>query len=213
VLTAPISGIVSQRLAQPGERVGIDARVVEIVDLSRLELEAPLAASDSLQVRVGQTARLKFEGRAEEIAATVSRINPSASSNSRSVLVYLGIASAPNLPGLRQGLFAQGTLDTSVETALAAPLSAVRTDKPQPYMQLVSNGRIVHQTVELGGKGEALGQTMIALKNVALGAVITRAGAGNLRENTRVNLLADKAEKPTKAATPSASQATPPASQ
>jgi membrane fusion protein, multidrug efflux system len=185
VLTAPISGIVSQRLAQPGERVGIDARVVEIVDLSRLELEAPLAASDSLQVRVGQTARLKLEGRSEEIAATVSRINPSASSSSRSVLVYLNVTA---LPGLRQGLFAQGTLDTAKETVLAVPLSAVRTDKPQPYVQIVSNGRISHQNVELGGKGEALGQTMVALKNIASGTIITRASAGNLRENTKVVL-------------------------
>lgn len=189
VLTAPISGIVSQRMAQPGERVGIDARVVEIVDVSRLELEAQLSASDSVQVRVGQTARLKLEGRAEEIAATVSRINPSASSSSRSVLVYLNVAS---LPGLRQGLFAQGMLDTVKESALAAPLSAVRTDKPQPYVQLIENGRIVHKTVETGGRGEANGITMVALKNIALGAVLTPASAGNLRENTLVNLPGNK---------------------
>jgi membrane fusion protein, multidrug efflux system len=183
VLTSPISGIVSQRMAQPGERVGIDARVVEIVDLSRLELEAQLAAADSLQVRVGQTARLKMEGRNEEIAATVSRINPSASASSRSVLVYLSVAP---LPGLRQGLFAQGTLDTVKETVLAAPLSAVRTDKPLPYVQLIKDGRIAHQNVELAGRGEAQGQTMVALKNIASGAIITRASAGNIRENTKV---------------------------
>jgi membrane fusion protein, multidrug efflux system len=206
VLTAPISGIVSQRLAQPGERVGIDARVVEIVDLSRLELEAPLAASDSLQVRVGQTARLKLEGRTDEIAATVSRINPSASSSSRSVLVYLNVAA---LPGLRQGLFAQGTLDTAKETVLAVPLSAVRTDKPQPYVQIVSNGRISHQNVELGGKGESLGQTMVALKNIASGTIITRASAGNLRENTKVILPGEAPQaSPASAATqPATTQA------
>jgi membrane fusion protein, multidrug efflux system len=199
VLTAPISGIVSQRLAQPGERVGIDARVVEIVDLSRLELEAQLAASDSVQVRVGQTARLKVEGRNEEIAATVTRINPSASSSSRSVLVYLSVASSP---GLRQALFAQGTLDTVKETVLAVPLSAVRTDKPQPYVQLIQNGRIVHQTVEMGGRGEAQGITMVALKNIADGAMITPASAGNLRENTQVSLPGSKpaAALPAKAA-------------
>jgi membrane fusion protein, multidrug efflux system len=199
VLISPINGIVAQRLAQPGERVGIDARVVEIVDLSRLELEAPLAAADSVQVRVGQTARLKLEGRSEEMAATVARINPSASSSSRSVLVYLSVA---NLPGLRQGLFAQGSLDTVKETVLAAPLSAVRTDKPQPYVQLIQNGRIIHQTVEMGGRGEAQGITMVALKNIADGAIITMASAGNLRENTQTSLAASQPTTAKAGATP-----------
>jgi RND family efflux transporter MFP subunit len=205
VLTSPINGIVSQRLAQPGERVGIDARVVEIVDLSRLELEAPLAAADSLLVRVGQTARLRLEGRDEEITATVTRINPSASASNRSVLVYLSVA---QMGGLRQGLFAQGSLDTARETALAVPLSAVRTDKPKPYVQLVKDGRITHQPVEIAGRGEAQGQTMIALKNIASGAVITRASAGNLREGTPVVIMSGKpatAKPPTGAASGSAS--------
>ncbi len=203
VLTAPIPGIISQRLAQPGERVGIDARIVEIVDLSRLELESQLAASDSLQVRLGQTARLKLEGRTEEMLATVVRINPSATASSRSVLVYLSVAP---LAGLRQGLFAQGMLDTARESALAVPLSAVRTDKPQPYVQLIQNGRIVHQTVELGGRGEGAGAlagvTLVALKNIAPGAMITPASAGNLREGTQVSLPGSKpaAVAPSKAA-------------
>ena len=62
VLRSPISGQVSQRLAQPGERVGVEARIVEIVDLRELELEATLGAAESVDVRVGQTAELQIEG-------------------------------------------------------------------------------------------------------------------------------------------------------
>lgn len=186
VLTAPIGGMVSQRLAQNGERVGIDARIVEIVDLNRLELEAQLPVSDSLQVRVGQTALLKVEGQAQEIRAVVSRINPSAAAGSRSVLVYLNVEGGDSL---RQGVFVQGRLQTQQMQALAVPLSAVRMDKPQPYLQIIQSGRIAHQTVVLGARGEREEQTWVTINNIALDAVLLRASAGFIRETTAVKVL------------------------
>lgn len=185
VLRTSIAGLVAQRLAQPGERVSIDARVVEVVDLNRLELEASLNAADSLQVRTGQVAKLSVEGADKPLSAKVVRINPSAVVGSRAVLVYLAIESAP---GLRQGLFAQGTLKTGESRTLTVPLSAVRTDKPAPYVQMLNQGQVAHQTVSIGARGEVNDQPMVSVQGIAEGATVLTGSVGNLRAGTRVKL-------------------------
>ena len=209
-LLAPISGQISQRLAQPGERVAVDARIVEIVDVSRLEIEATLSAADSLDVRIGQEAQLQIEGGPQPVTARVVRINPSTQAGSRSVLVYLGLASTE---GLRQGLFAQGTLGTAKLTALAVPVSAVRTDKPAPYVQLVDQQQVKHQTVTLGERGEAGGQPMVAVTGVAENSVVLAGTIGTLREGTRVKFTAPAAAPAAASASPAAATPAAPASQ
>lgn len=202
VLRSPISGQVSQRVAQPGERVGVDAKVVEIVDLSRIELEAALSAADSVQVRVGQSAVLQIEGVARPLAARVVRINPSTQAGSRSVLAYLSIEPSE---GLRQGLFAQGMLDSGRVQALAIPVSAVRTDKPAPYVQVVENNQVVHKPVELGARGDAGGVAVVEVKGLAEGALVVSGALGSLREGTAVKFT----QMPAAAASSTAAKSAP----
>jgi RND family efflux transporter MFP subunit len=188
VLRAPIGGVVAQRLAQPGERVSVDTRVIEIVDLSRLELEATLSAADSVDVRVGQEAALQVEGSTRPIAARVVRINPSAQAGSRSVLAYLALA---DTTGLRQGLFAQGTLAVGRSSALAVPLDAVRVDKPSPYVQVVEGNRIALKAVAPGARGDADKETWVAVTGLQPCAVVLRVNVGALQEGTAVSFTPD----------------------
>ncbi|MBU1359261.1 MAG: efflux RND transporter periplasmic adaptor subunit [Gammaproteobacteria bacterium] len=192
VLRSPIAGQVAQRLVQPGERVSIDTRIVEVIDLRQIELEATLSAADSVAVRLGQRASLAIEGGASggatgplQLNATVARINPSAQAGSRSVLVYLRLEQSD---GLRQGLFAQGAIDVGRERALALPLGAVRVDKPAPYVQLVVDGRIVHRPVETGQRGQVGGRTLVAVRGVEAGAAVVAGSVGPMREGTAVRL-------------------------
>ncbi|MCW5237036.1 efflux RND transporter periplasmic adaptor subunit [Verminephrobacter eiseniae] len=182
VLRSPISGLVAQRLAQPGERVSIDARIIEVVDLSLLELEALIGAADSVAVRVGQKARLDIAGAPGPVSATVVRINPSAQAGSRAVPVYLRVdqAGAP----LRQGIFVQGMLDTGRAERLAVPLDAVRTDKPVPYLQTLRNGQVVHVPVQTATRAVVDGQTLVAVEGVAEGTPVIAGRIGLLREGT-----------------------------
>ena len=185
VLRAPISGQIAQRLAQNGERVAVDARVLEIVDLRRIELEASMSAADSLQLRLGQVAQLQIEGASAPVNGRLVRINPSVVAGSRSVLAYLAL---DNAQGLRQGLFAQGTLRTGSVQAMLAPLSAVRTDKPSPYVQLVRDSKVLHQSVELGLRGESQGQPVVELKGLQAGERLISGAVGVLPEGSAVRL-------------------------
>ena len=185
VLRAPMAGVVAQRLAQPGERLAVDTRILEIVDLSRLELEASLSPADSLLVQPGQEAVLSIEGASQTLSAKVLRVNPSAVAGSRAVLAYLAVQSNP---GLRQGLFAQGRLSIGKLQVLAVPLAAVRTDKPLPYVLLIQDGAVVHQTVELGARGEQADQAMVGIKGLPERAVILSGTLGSQRAGTLVKL-------------------------
>ena len=203
-LTAPISGVVSQRLAQPGERVGVDAKIIEVVDLSRIELEAAVAPEEVGAVRVGQVAQLDVDGLGQPGTGTVVRINPSTQAGTRSVMVYLALAPQP---GLRQGLFARGRIELQRSDALAAPLSAVRVDQGKPYVLAVESGRVALRTVELGARGEAAfngrSEPAVELKaGAASGAVLLRGSAGAVRDGTAVRLPATATAPATAARTP-----------
>jgi RND family efflux transporter MFP subunit len=189
VLRSPIAGQIAQRLAQPGERVAIDTRIVEVVDLSRLELEASLSAAESLAVKTGQVASLSMEGSNQTISARVVRMNPSTVTGSRAVLVYLAVdASVP----LRQGMFVQGKLRTGNTRTLALPISAVRTDKPQPYVQAIQQNLVVHLPVVLGLRGEANGQTLVSVQGVPENTLVLGGSTGSLAAGTPVTLTPTK---------------------
>ena len=219
VLIAPISGLVSQRSVQVGERVGVDARLVEVVDLSRLELEAAVAPEEVGGVLIGQTARLRVDGLAKTAQAKVVRINPSTQAGTRSVMVYLAVQPQP---GLRQGLFARGSVELERTPALVVPTSAVRVDQARPYVLVVLDGKVLQRSVTLGAHGQAELRTASATtagaeivevveitSGLSAGTTLLRGTVGAVRDGTLVKLLSTNpmATAPATLAAPSAAAA------
>ena len=205
ILTAPISGTVAQRLAQPGERVPLDGRIVEIVDLSRLELEAAIAPQDLAALKIGAQARLVVEGSTDTVPARVARLNPSAQAGSRTVLAYLAVSAHPSL---RNGLFARGAIDLEQRTALAIPLSAVRSDQGTPYAIRIDGPRAQHRPLTLGLRGEHQGQAMVeVLSGLAEGDRVLAGSTGLVPDGVQLLLPAAAASAPAAPASPPAAAA------
>lgn len=189
VLRSPIAGQVAARPVQNGERVGVDTRVLDVVDLSAFEMEAALSPADAARIAPGQHARLVVEGLAEPVAATVARINPSVQAGSRSVLVYLRLSA---VPGMRQGLFARGEIVAGTVEAPVVPVSAIRNDRPEPYVQLLREGTVKHVTLVPAPSGSVDGVPHQAVPMLAEGDTVLAATAGAIRDGTRVEAAAAK---------------------
>ncbi|MCK6428869.1 MAG: efflux RND transporter periplasmic adaptor subunit, partial [Burkholderiaceae bacterium] len=155
-IRAPIAGTVAERFAQPGEKLPVDGRVLSLVDLSSIELEAPIPADNVAQVALGTRAEFRPEGMDRTYAGRVVRINPATAAGSRSVFVYIAVEQADRV--IRAGMFANGrlVLGRSAPT-LALPFSAVREEAGRASVLAIVDGRLAQVPVTLGARGSAEG--------------------------------------------------------
>lgn len=186
-LSSPISGQVSKRYVEVGERVNVDAKLLEVVNLSKVEIEASLKPEDVALIEVGTRGTVQVEGLSEPIAAKVARINPSAAQGTRAITVYLSLHAQESL---RQGLFANGQLELSRSNGLLLPRGAVRRRADGNFVQVVRGGQVVHQAVTLGAEGQLasdLNQSVVEIKTgLQAGEQVLRESLGLVKSGSKV---------------------------
>ena len=147
---APFAGIVAKKMANAGEKVGIDSPLFALVDLSRMEIEAPAPASEIPSVKPGQPATFRVDGYGERVVeGRVERITPTTDPGSRSITLYISVANRDG--ALKGGMFAKGqiVLDKTIATAVV-PASAVRDEAGQSYVFTLEDGKIGKRAVKVG---------------------------------------------------------------
>ncbi|MEP7068601.1 MAG: efflux RND transporter periplasmic adaptor subunit [Usitatibacter sp.] len=147
---APFSGIVARKMVNAGEKIGIDSPLFALVDLARMEIEAPAPAAAIAAIKAGQAANFRVDGFGERaFAGRIERINPTADAGSRSITLYISVAN--NDGALRGGMFAKGDIVVAkTEPSTVIPASAVRDEAGQSYVFTVENGKIGKRAVKLG---------------------------------------------------------------
>jgi RND family efflux transporter MFP subunit len=108
-LTAPIAGVVTESMAEPGQQVDAGMALVKVADLSELGLEIPLSPAQARQVAVGQSVTLADSTASGRVTALLPQLNVS-----QSVLVRASLSDRQHL--LRPG--------QSVRVAIAGAQSA-----------------------------------------------------------------------------------------
>ncbi len=195
VVRAPIEGIVARRAVHPGEKVGVDGELFTLVDLARMEVEAPVPAAEVPGLRVGQVASLRVDGFGErEFAGRLERINPTASPSSRAITVYLSVSNRDGM--LRGGMFAKGSLVLDRgESAPVIPATALREEAGQAFVLTIENGKLERRPVTLGLKDEQAGVVQVR-SGLEKGATVVSSRAMGLKAGTKAVLKDAGAPEP-----------------
>ncbi|MFP5441667.1 MAG: efflux RND transporter periplasmic adaptor subunit [Gammaproteobacteria bacterium] len=191
-VTAPIAGIVAERLVEPGTRVAPGQTLVTLVNLSELELAAAIPARDVPQVKVGSEVRFTVDGLGDrEFRGRVARVNPMATSGARTITVYARVANTDG--ALRGGMFASGRIaaGASRKDALRIPAAAVRQVAGNDHVWLIRDGKLALQPVTLGIQDGGTGLVEVK-QGVAAGEQVVLAQIGLRTPGTPVTVAAPR---------------------
>ncbi len=193
VVTAPLTGIVSERPAEPGEAVASGDPILTIVNTATLELVGRIPVDEAGSVRVGQPVTFTldaFPGR--EFTGSVARKDPAADPSTRQVGIYVRL---PNPSGeVTAGQFARGRVrGDRVEGAVTIPVTAVLGSGTTTTVFVIENGALVRRTVTLGPRDEAAGLVAVTAGLKAGERVLARPTAA-VTDGQRVVIGSDETQ-------------------
>lgn len=186
---APMGGIVSARSADAGQTVGGGTSLFTIVDLAQMEYQASASVSASALVQVGQRVEVTVSGlEGERFSGTVSRVNPVATSGSRTVTIYFVVENPDGK--LRGGMFATGNITVfETQDAIAIPAVALREDAEGFYV-LALDGSALRRQAVVPGKQWDRGRT-IEVSGVSVGDRIVSLPLTQLVAGSRFQIAED----------------------
>lgn len=153
VITAPISGYIAERTADPGEFVTPNApntKVATIVRTSTLRLKIDVPERSIGTVKAGQSISMQTSAYPDRnFAGRVVRVSPTLNAQARTLTVE---AEVPNTEGLlKPGQFAVVRITQSEpENAVMIPVAAVKTEGDINKVFIIKDGAAREQIVQLG---------------------------------------------------------------
>jgi membrane fusion protein (multidrug efflux system) len=184
-ITAPISGVVAQRMVKPGNLIALNAPVFRIVNNSHLEgvLNAP--EREMGRLKVGLPLRMVVDAVPGKVfVGKVDRVSPVMDSGSGTFRV---VCAFDNAPELRPGMFGRiEVVYDQRQDALTVPRIALLEDEGEPAVYIVVGKKAKRVPVELGYTNGEIAEVRKGLKD---GDLVVTAGKVAIRDGTEVQVI------------------------
>ncbi len=184
-IKSPITGIVQERIMDPGMVVQPGMGILQIGDYSRIRLQANVAQQDAVNIRLGSPITAKIFGTDLTIKGQVSSIFPQTNSETRTVTVE-SIVNNPSGKLLSGQFIDMEIITQSQPYAITVPQSAVITFEDSPAVWVVVEDTARRQKVKLG---MISGNRIQVTQGLQRGDVVITTGHHKLIENSLVKVV------------------------
>ena len=186
VITAPFAGVVVKEHTEVGQWLSQGGPVVELVDLSSVEVTVPVPERYISSLHRGDAAPLALDALpGRSFAGRVVQIIPQANTSSRTFPVKVEVANPDGL--IKSGMFARVTLPVERgRRALVVPKDALISRGPVDTLFVVADGKVRQVAVK---RGRASGVWVAVEGPVEEGQLVVVRGNERLRDGMPVTIL------------------------
>jgi membrane fusion protein (multidrug efflux system) len=184
-ITAPISGVVAQRMVKQGNLVQLNAPLFRIVDDSRLEAVLNVPERELATMRAGLVVTMQVDAvTGKQFTGKIDRISPVVDAGSgtfRVVCAFTGDG------GLKPGMFGRiGIVYDNRTDALTIPRIALLEDEGEPAVYAVRDSKAVRVSLKLGYIDGELAEVRSGLNE---GDSVVTAGKVAIRDGAKVQVI------------------------
>lgn len=181
-VTAPFAAVVTRKIADAGDFATPGKPLVELEDLSMLQMDADLPEALSARIQQGSQLAVRLDAVNGDLLGQVSEIAPAIDPVSRTFRVKLDL---PQTPGVRSGQFARLLVPVGETSRLHVPSSAVVQRGQLEIAFVVADQRA---TLHLIKTGKRIGDQLEILSGLEAGDAVVVDGATLLKDGQPVEV-------------------------
>jgi len=184
-IKAPISGVISHRLAEPGDVIPLHTHLLTLIDTSSLKAEIQLSElllplismGNHVEVTIDALGKQRFNG-------TIKRIYPVIDKDTRRGTIEIVLNPVPS--GALAGQFCRVSITTQSKSRLMIPYDTVRHDKLGAFVFILKNKKAMRTNITTGIQQGDLIEVLEGLTDQQ--AIISK-GLFGIKDNMNVKLV------------------------
>lgn len=196
-IRAPIDGLITKRLFEPGDMLAAQSHILTIIDPSKLRLKVDLAERWLPLVEKDQPVSLRIDALGDRIfSASINRVHPTIDINTHKGKIEILLTPVPE--GAVAGQLSRADIKLMVSSVLAIPVHTIHHDPQGPYVYRAEEDKDGHAIVKKVYivQGQQYASVAEVLSGLKQGDRIVNRGILGLRDGKKVEITASELDDP-----------------